>query len=87
MQLTKRTYALPKETMEQFERVVARGQRSSTLARLISGWLGEKQRAELARQIVDGCHEMSEIYVAVERDYHPLEEEVEGSFGDSSQAR
>ena len=39
MQTLKRTYALPKETLEQFEQTVTSGQRSATLALLIEKWL------------------------------------------------
>jgi hypothetical protein len=39
-------------------------------------WLG-KQRAESVRQnIIEGCHEMWDVYVDCEQDFHPLEEEV-----------
>jgi hypothetical protein len=81
MQTQKRTYALPAETIHQFEQAVASGQRSTTLALLIEDWL-EKRRAEALRQnIIEGCHEMWDIYVDVEREFHPLEEEVARAYG------
>jgi len=76
MQTQKRTYALPAETIQEFEQAVASGQRSTTLARLIEDWL-EKRREEALRQnIIEGCREMWDINVEVEREFHPLEEEV-----------
>jgi len=76
MQTQKRTYALPAETVQEFEQMVASGQRSATLARLIEDWL-EKRREEALRQnIIEGCREMWDINVEIEREFHPLEEEV-----------
>ena len=80
MGLTKRTYALPEGTVERFETAVSRGRRSSVLARLMLRWVEEQERAALGRAVVEGSREMSEVYLEVEREYHPLEEEVERSF-------
>ena len=30
----------------------------------------------ISEQIIKGCQEMAEIYLALEREFHPLEEEV-----------
>lgn len=77
MPVVRRTYALPSETVSRFETAVAPGQRSSTLARLLDAWLEERRRARLRKAVIAGCREMAEVYTEIEREYHPLEEEVE----------
>lgn len=77
MAVVKKTYALPSKTVEQFESAVKPGQRSALLARLLDEWIDRRRRAELARAVVEGCKEMAEVYLDVEREFHPLEEEVE----------
>lgn len=77
MTLMKRTYALSEETLRQFEEAVAPRQRSSTIDSLLRAWLEQRQRERLRREIIEGCAAMTDVYVAVEREYHPLEEEVE----------
>jgi hypothetical protein len=72
----KRTYALPSETVEHFEHVVAPGKRSAVLAQVISEWLEERKRAQLRTEIDEGCREMWDVYVQTEQELHPLEEEV-----------
>jgi hypothetical protein len=76
MALLKRTYALPPETIEQFEQTVAPGQRSAVIAELLRGWLETRRREQLRREVIEGCHAMAEIYLQTEQEYHPLEEEV-----------
>ena len=73
----KRTYALPVETVEQFERMAPPGKRSAMLAAIMADWVDRKRREELSRDIINGCREMAEIYLATEQEYHALEEEVE----------
>lgn len=76
MQTRKRTYALPQATIEKFEQTVTSGQRSTTLARLIEEWL-EKQREEAVRQsIIEGCLEMADVFLEIEQEFRPLDEEV-----------
>ena len=79
MSMLKRTYALPPDTVLEFERTVAPGQRSSVIAQLIKDWVEERERAELRRLVIEGCQEMAEISLELERDFHPLEEEVHRS--------
>ena len=79
MPLHKRTYALPAETLEQFEQVVAPDQRSAVIAELLREWLDQATRQRLRADLIDGCREMAEIYLEIEREYHPLEEEVHGA--------
>lgn len=76
MGLLKRTYTLPADTLEQFEQVVAAGQRSAVIAELLREWLDRQRREQLRREIIEGCREMAEVYLETEREYHPLEEEV-----------
>jgi hypothetical protein len=77
MALTKRTYALPPETVRCFERAVPKGKRSALLAELIREWLRERERARLRKEIVLGCREMEAEYREIEGDFHALEEEVD----------
>ena len=81
MQTQKRTYALPAETIQEFEQAVASGQRSTTLARLIEEWLEKRREEALRRNIIEGCREMWDVYVETEREFHPLEEEVARANG------
>jgi hypothetical protein len=37
---------------------------------------GKRSRARLRARIIAGCRVMAEEYLAVEREFHPLEEEV-----------
>jgi hypothetical protein len=76
MGLKKRTYALPGETLEVFEKEVEAGKRSALIGELLRNWLEQKKRERLRREIIEGCREMADIYLEVEREYHPLEEEV-----------
>jgi len=76
MRLLKRTYTLPPDTLEQFEQVVAAGQRSAVVTELLREWLDRQRREQLRREIIDGCREMADVYLETEREYHPLEEEV-----------
>jgi hypothetical protein len=80
MTLKKRTYALPPETLTEFEQNVAPGRRSAVIGGLLRDWLAQQQRQKLRQQVVEGCREMSGIYLESERTYHPLEEEVQHAF-------
>ena len=77
MALLKRTYALPRESVEQFEQVVPAGSRSAVISKLLTEWIEEKRREVLRREIIDGCREMTGDYRQIEQEYHALEEEVE----------
>lgn len=76
MTLMKRTYALPEETLRQFEQVVPSRQRSSTIDSLLRAWLDQQRRERLRRDVIEGCSAMADVYLSIEREYHPLEEEV-----------
>jgi hypothetical protein len=32
--------------------------------------------------VIEGCREMADVYLGIEREYHPLEEEVQHALGD-----
>lgn len=87
MALLKRTYALPAETLEQFERAVAPGKRSPRIAAVLQEWLDRGRRAQLRREIVDGCREMADVYRQVEGEFHPLDEEVDRAIDARPPAR
>jgi hypothetical protein len=35
------------------------------------------EREQLRKEIIEGCRDMADVYLEVEREYHPLEEEVQ----------
>lgn len=76
MPLLKRTYTLPPETVEAFKDAVDAGRRSAVVAALLDDWLEQKRREELRRAVIEGCRQMADVYLEIEREYHPLEEEV-----------
>jgi hypothetical protein len=76
MRLKKRTYALPLETIARFEERVEAGRRSAVVAHLLRDWLAEQERLRLRQEIIKGCRDMADLYLEIEREYHPLEEEV-----------
>ncbi len=76
MKLAKRTYALPAETLTRFEQRIAPGQRSAKVAELIDNWVREREREALRQDVIEGCREMGEVYLAMAREWEPLEEEV-----------
>jgi Arc/MetJ-type ribon-helix-helix transcriptional regulator len=82
MGLQKRTYSLPPELVERFERSVAAGRRSAVVSELVNDWLEQQQREELRADIIEGCHEMWDVYLEVEKEYHPLDEEVARKHAD-----
>ncbi|HUJ51888.1 MAG TPA: hypothetical protein VLW25_16885 [Bryobacteraceae bacterium] len=76
MRLAKRTYLLPEEVVEKFEKVLPAGERSAFLAKLIQGWLAKKEREELRRQVIEGCAEMRTIYENIDREWEQAADEV-----------
>ena len=78
MKTTKRTYVLPAETLESFEQRVASGQRSAVIAELLREWGERQQREQRRREIIEGMPgRWRTLYQEIEREYHPLEEEVQ----------
>ncbi len=82
MKLIKRTYSLPSDTIERFERRVGPGKRSAALKRIMEEWISEQERAALRSQIIEGCRDMSDDYLGMERDFHALEEETDHELND-----
>jgi len=87
MALLKRTYALPQQTLEEFERTTVPGKRSALVAALLREWVERQQREQLRKEVIEGCREMADVYLEIEREYHPLEEEVERALNDQPQPR
>jgi hypothetical protein len=84
MKSIKRTYALPEETIIRFERKVGVGKRSAVLTELLENWLSQAERKRLREEIIQGCRDMADVYLEVEREYHPLEEEVHRGLSGSA---
>lgn len=76
MEMIKRTYSLPRTITKAFEKEVESGNRSAMIAELIQNWLERQHRERLRQAIIEGCREMSDVYLEIESEYHPLEEEV-----------
>ena len=80
MQTQKRTYALPQATIEKFEQAVVSGQRSATLTHLIEDWLEKQRRDALEQDIIEGCREMADVYLEIQREFEPLDTEVTRAY-------
>ena len=76
MEMIKRTYSLPLNITREFETEVESGKRNSMIAELIQDWLEVKRREKLRQAIIEGCRYMSDVYLEIEGEYNPLEEEV-----------
>lgn len=83
----KRTYLLPPDLLEQFEQEVESGRRSKVIAELLSRWLDERRRKRLRAQVIEGCQEMAEVMLEIEREFRPLDEEIDRALDDTPQAR
>ncbi len=82
MSTVKRTYSLPSDLVSRFEEQVAPRKRSRTLAQVLQHWLEAEERRRLRAEIEEGLRDMAEEYLAIEREWHPLEEEVDRALGD-----
>jgi hypothetical protein len=87
MRLIKRTYVLPPAILKEFEGTVSAGERSAVIAQLLENWLERRKREQLRLAIIEGCHEMAEVYREIEREFHPLEEEVQHALEDEPPPR
>jgi hypothetical protein len=76
MQTAKRTYALPASTLKRFESEIAPGKRSAKIAELIEAWMKERERDALQREIIEGCREMNELYVAVAKEWEGADDDL-----------
>lgn len=87
MSRVKRTYALSETTLRAFEQKVPAGERSALVASLLQEWLDRERRAKLRDDIAEGCREMAELYLEIEKEYHPLEEEVQRGLDNQPKTR
>ena len=87
MVMKKRTYGLPADALESFEKEVPPGERSTVVAASMRVWLAERRRRKLRSEVIDGCRDMAELYLEIESEYHPLEEETHRALDDEPQTR
>jgi len=87
MGLLKRTYTLPPDILRQFEQTVAMGKRSSVITELLREWLDKQRQERLRREVIEGCREMADVYLEIEQEYHPLEEEMHRALDAQTQTR
>jgi metal-responsive CopG/Arc/MetJ family transcriptional regulator len=73
MSMIKRTFALPSDTLQEFEQIVSPEERNKVIAEALRDWL-DKQK--LREAIIEGLHDMADILLEIEQEYHPLEEEA-----------
>ena len=76
--LLKKTYALPADVVEEFEKHVGPGKRGKVLGEIVRAYLAEKKREELWQRI-DASMEDEEnmaLYAEIEREWAPLSDEV-----------
>ena len=76
MGLAKRTYSLPPDLVERFEQLLAPGERSQFLAKLIGDWLAEREREALRRELIEGCKEMAGLNEEIDREWNGAADEV-----------
>jgi hypothetical protein len=77
MELAKRTYALPAETLKRFEQHIPPGKRSAKVAELIEDWIRQREREALRQNIIEGCQEMWDVYLQTAREWEPLDREAD----------
>jgi hypothetical protein len=44
---------------------------------VLQEWIDRRRRAQLRREVIEGCRDMSAVYLEIEQTFHPLEEELE----------
>ena len=76
MRLEKRTYTLPPDILQKFEEQLPPGERSRSLAKIMEEWLAEREREELRALIVEGCEEMWDEYLKIDREWSSASDEV-----------
>lgn len=87
MGLLKRTYVLPPDFLEQFEDEVEPGHRSAVIAELLHQWLSERRRQHLRAQVIKGCQDIAEVMLEIEREFNPLDEEIDRALDNPSKTR
>lgn len=80
MKLQKRTYSLPPQTVERFEQVVDTGRRSAVLVELIEGYLEDRRREALRRDLEEGCRDMWDIYLNTAKEWEAADDELHRSI-------
>ncbi len=80
MDLAKRTYALPSETILRFEQQIESGKRSAKIAELIEIWIADRERDLLRQQIIEGCDAMRDVYLETAREWQILDLEADSEF-------
>ena len=81
-EVVKKTYSLPKHLVREFENNTKKRERSKIISMLVEEWIDHKEKERLRKQIMAGCREMSSLYLEIEKEYYPLEVEVEGLLND-----
>jgi hypothetical protein len=76
MEMAKRTYALPSQTLKRFEGQIAPGKRSAKVAELIETWTREQEREALRESIIEGCREMNAINLEVAKEWEGADDEL-----------
>jgi hypothetical protein len=51
---------------------------------LLNKWIDRQRRERLRREIIEGCCDMADVYLDIEQEFHPLEEEVHRVIEDSN---
>ncbi len=80
--MIKRTYKLPAETLAQFEQVIVPGKRSAMIDTLLREWLERQQRERLRQEVITGCREMAGEYLAIEQEFHAVDEVLHRAIAD-----
>jgi metal-responsive CopG/Arc/MetJ family transcriptional regulator len=76
MRSVKRTYVLPQDLLERFEEEVEPGRRSAVITELLRRWLDERRCQRLRAQVIEGCYEMAEVMLEIEREWSLLDEDT-----------
>ena len=66
------TFTLPSEIVKQFEREFPVSQRDSVMAEMMLKTVTDRRTRRRA-DLVRGCREMADVYLQIEREFHPLE--------------
>jgi metal-responsive CopG/Arc/MetJ family transcriptional regulator len=77
MDVAKRTYVLPSDVLQRFEKVIAPGKRSAKVAEILEEWIHEREQEALRQDIIEGCKDMWEVYLKTAHDWEPLDREVD----------
>jgi hypothetical protein len=76
----KRTYTLPAETIERFERVVPSGDRSHTIDRLLRQELQEIEKQRIRNSIIEAAEYMSDVYAETTAEWEKIGDETWPSY-------